>query len=321
MEIIKITPDNISELKSIYSAFCKNAKEDYLFEAPPIPFQDFMMNFKEGFIEGYLCKNPTVDAFLLYTTSLGNAIEITLLYTRENTNNYVMKNALLERFLTDIKQQYSNSIISYPMLGVQNDYAQDITNIGFKLVGEMIVEFNFSNPISHVLLSKADVKIPQLPFNIDRWQDVYLDDAAECLCQEFSQLNDVKFDPRFLTIDGSKEVLECITKGYYGKFLPQATTVLRHEHKPIGYCFVNLTADDIANIPLIYISKEYKQQGLGAFILKNSVTSLKNAIADEQLAVKVVNATCDTDNFPAVRTYRKLGFKEKNYYAHAYYNL
>ena len=82
MEIIKITPDNISELKSIYSAFCKNAKEDYLFEVPPIPFQDFMMNFKDGFIEGYLGKNPTVDAFLLYTTSLGNAIEITLLYTK-----------------------------------------------------------------------------------------------------------------------------------------------------------------------------------------------------------------------------------------------
>ena len=49
---------------------------------------------------------------------------------------------------------------------------------------------------------------------------------------------------------GTKTVLECIIKGYYGEFLPKATTVLKYNDEPVGYCFVNLTSDKIANIPL-----------------------------------------------------------------------
>ncbi len=318
MEILQINSENIEEIRNLYAAFVSKAQEDFLFELPPINFNDFKTNFTGGYIKGYMCKTNEPEAFMLYSDSLNQAIEITLIYVRDNNESYKIKTAILKKFLKDIESKYSGKIISYPMLGIQNDFTQDITNLGFKPIGEMILEFNFYNTISQVILAKTNIPSLNMPYNIDSWQDIYFDDAAQTIHEEFSKLNDAKFDPRFNSIEGTKDILQCITKSYYGEFLPKITTVLKYEHTPIGYCFVNLTTPQIANIPLIILNKNYKGQALGAYLLRNSINQLKNAITSEQLNVKVINATCDTDNYSAAKTYRKIGFKEKTYYTHAY---
>ena len=322
MEVQRITTENIEEIRELYAAFTKSASADFLFELPPLDFNNFKANFCDNFLKGYFCKNnDNAEAFLLYTDNLNRAIEITLIYTKDTNDSYKIKTILLEKFLQDIKSNYDNKIISYPMLGIQNDFTQDITNLNFKLVGEMILEFNFFNTISQVVLVKSDIPTIKSPYNIDKWQDIYFEDAAFTIKEEFSKLNDAKFDPRFLTIGGSKEILNCIINGYYGNFLPKITTVLKYEHKPIGYCFVNLTNSQIANIPIVVIEKKYQNLGLGGFMVKNSVNLLKNAIINDELDVKVINTTCDTENFPAIKCYRKIGFKEKSYYTHAYQKI
>lgn len=321
MEILKITQDNIDEIKSLYGAFCMRAQEDFLFEIPPIPFKDFKVNFQSGFIEGYYLKNPEPQGFMIYSSTLNQAIEITLLYAKEQENDYLIKNALIQEFLKDIKQKHSDKIISYPMLGLQNNYAQDITNFNFKLVGEMILEFNFYNPISQVILKKSTTTELKYPYSIDCWRDIYKDDAAVYLSEEFSKLNDSKFDERFLSVDGSKDVLNNVTSGFYGKFLPQISVVLKHFQQPVGFCFVNMISDDTANISLIYLKKEHQASGLGALMLKKSIEFLKQEVDLDRINIKVLKATCDTENFAAIKTYRKLGFKEQTYYSHAYMKI
>ena len=117
------------------------------------------------------------------------------------------------------------------------------------------------------------------------------------------------------------QVLECIIKGFYGEFLNNATTVLKYNDKPVGFCFVNLTSTETANVPLLVLSQEHKKKGLGALMLKNSVKILNNAIINNDYVVNVINTTCDTSNFPAMNTYRKIGFKEKTYYTHAFMKI
>ena len=318
MEISEINSQNIEEIRDLYAAFTNVAIEDFLFERPPINFNDFKTNFSSGYIKGYMCKTDGPEAFMLYTDSLNQAVEINIIYVRNNDESYKIKTAILEKFLADAKIKYSGKIISYPMLGTQNDFTPDITNLGFKIIGEMILEFNFFNTISQVVLAKASIPSLPSPYNIDFWQDIYFDDAAQTIQEEFSKSNDAKFDPRFNSFEGTKNILQCITQNYYGKFLPKITTVLKYEHKPIGYCFVNLTTAEIANIPLIVLDRKHQKQSFGAFMLRNSVNLLKNSITADKLNTKIINVTCDTDNFSAVKSYRKIGFKEKTYYTHAY---
>ncbi len=320
--VFQLTENNIEEIRELYAGFCKVAIADYLFEIPPIDFQNFKLNLCENYVSGFFYKeNEAAEGFLLYSDSINQAIEITLLYAKNNKNNLNTKKSLLEGFLEFAKSHYPNKIVSYPLLGIQNEFTPDIAHYGFDLIGETIFEFNFYNPISQVVLTKASIPTPMLPYNIDKWQSIYFQDAAKTIHKEFSGQNDVKFDPRFSTEEGTSSVLACITDSDYGEFLPKITTVLKYEHKPIGYCFVNLTTPEIANIPIVVLDKEHQGKGLGAFMLKNSMNLLKNAIANEELSVKLINVTCDTDNFSAIKNYRKTGFKEKTYYTHACLNL
>ncbi|MCR4881850.1 MAG: GNAT family N-acetyltransferase [bacterium] len=321
MEAEQITNDNIEEMRELYCSFASVAASDFLFELPPISFPDIKANFEENFVKAYICKSTEPEGFLLYSDVLTQGLEITLIYTKNQDNALDVQTTLIKKFVEDAREKYKDKIISYPMLGIQNNFTQDITNLGFTPVGEAILEFNFHNTVSQVVLAKSKtVNLPE-NYSIDCWHNSYSDEAAKIIYEEFSKLNDAKFDPRFETLEGSKDVLECITKGYYGEFLPHATTVLKYEQSPVGFCFTNLTSSEIANIPLLVISQEHKKKGLGAVVLKNSVNILNNAVINNNYAINVINTTCDTANFPAINTYRKIGFKEKTYYTHAFMKI
>ena len=318
MEVTPVTYDNIEEMRELYGSFVSVAQADFFFELPPIGFNDFKANFEENFVKAYICKSDIPEGFLLYSDTLTQGVEITLIFTLHKENSIEVQTELIKKFVKDAKEKYSGKIISYPMLGVQNNFTQEITNLGFTPVGEAILEFNFHNTVSQVVLKKSKtVDLPE-KYTVDSWNDIYSEKAAALILEEFSKLNDAKFDPRFKTLEGSNQVLECITKGYYGEFLKNATTVLKYNNEPIGFCFTNLTTDEIANVPLLVLSNEHKGKGLGTYMLKNSVTILNNAIINGDNAIKAINTTCDTGNFPAMNTYRKIGFKEKTYYTHAF---
>ena len=48
MEVTRLTSDNIEEIRSLYNSFETRAKEDYLFELPPLDFDSFKDNFSNN---------------------------------------------------------------------------------------------------------------------------------------------------------------------------------------------------------------------------------------------------------------------------------
>ena len=97
--------------------------------------------------------------------------------------------------------------------------------------------------------------------------------------------------------------------------------MLKYEYIPVGYCFVNFTVDNLANIPLLVIDKEHQNKGFASTLIANSIKTLDNDKNHNEMLVDAINVTCDTDNFSALKSYRKVGFKEKSYYTHAYMEI
>ena len=97
--------------------------------------------------------------------------------------------------------------------------------------------------------------------------------------------------------------------------MPDCTSVLLYNDKPVGICFANITAGRIANIPLIGMGKEHCSKGLGLSLLHSSMKKLLSYYGS---TLSEVNASTETDNYPALKMYRRLGFKEDYYYTQAY---
>ncbi len=100
--------------------------------------------------------------------------------------------------------------------------------------------------------------------------------------------------------------------------MPEASCVLYHKGKALGYCVVNITGGKIVNIPIFAIAKEHQSKGLAKYLLAESLQKIL-AIADaNELPITEINTNTETNNFPALKMYRNLGFKEDYNYPQSY---
>lgn len=85
-----------------------------------------------------------------------------------------------------------------------------------------------------------------------------------------------------------------------------------------GVCLSVMVAEDKINIPLVAVRKNSRNKGMGKLLLKSVLAGFIKLIGDKKISLSEINATTDTDNYPAVNMYRRLGFKEEYFYAHSY---
>ena len=210
-------------------------------------------------------------------------------------------------------------VVTYPLLGKQSAFAQDIQTFGFKIVNTAVMGFNLAD-ISALNKTK-ELYLPKLPgeYTITNWKSIYSKDAAEIVHQAFKDSSDALFDSRFLTTKGCKDIVEKITENVYGKFLPEITKVLLYKKHPVGFCFANLTNDKIANVPIVAILKKHRNQGYGKVLLKLLLDDLLNSAITEGWSLKELNASCDADNVAAVSMYNAIGFAEEYTYPQTYH--
>ena len=302
--------------KGVYNDFKNKAFSEYKFELEPLDYEEFIASINDGLIKCLILMEDEIPtAFMVYTTEISEALELNMIHCIGDEKLNDKRKLLMQKFLEINEEILKEKVVTYPMLGAQEEFTPEIIKFGFKLIGLAVERFEFSN-IKSIEVFKS-YKQPALPdeYSIVKWDSRYNDDIVEIINNSFKDTSDALFDPRFLSKEGSKDILNKIVSDIYGRFLPDCTSILLYKNKPVGICFANITAGRIANIPLIGMGKEHCSKGLGEAMLYNTLKSL----TDSHLSMLAeVNASTETDNYPALKMYRRLGFKEDYYYTQAY---
>jgi ribosomal protein S18 acetylase RimI-like enzyme len=175
-----------------------------------------------------------------------------------------------------------------------------------------------SNEQSNLVFDNAELSHLGYQVRVAPWNDSYKREAIKVIHQNFKETSDALFDTRFKSMQGTEDIIDKIVDNIYGEFLPEATSVLLHLEKPVGFAFTNVTGGKIANIPLVAINKEYRGKGYSEHLLKRSVGMIREYVASGTRNFTEVNVTTETDNYGALKMYRNVGFKEDYSYTQAY---
>lgn len=320
LEIHKLTSENVSGLQEVYNEFKSLSREYYKIETSPLEYEQFKRGIELGILKGfYATFEEEPIGFLFYVIEEHKAIELNILHVTKDFHGEDVEYELLAEFMDEVKELPDWTTISYPMLGGQSRFVSKMTHLGFKLIGQAIVRFNLADQISPQICAR--LQLPELPegYSIDSWKPEYLEGTGQVIYDSFHTAPDAKFDPRFRTIEGCKKVVGMLVDSTIGDFQPKCTSVLILDNKPVGICFGNLTTPDIGNIPLVGLSPEAQGKGLSVHLLKNTIMNFIREVIEARLDCLEINATVETDNFPALKMYRKIGFREDYHYPHAYY--
>ena len=313
---------NYDEFEPLYDDFKIRAVSDYKFELEPLPYEDFVEAVEKELIKCLVLKEdgfPT--AFLVYTTAISEAIELNIVHSLNLENLAKRSNYLLKRFLEETENLRKEKVVCYPMLGQQKLLIGETAYLGFKFIGIAVLRFMMRGTNSVEILKMAQFKDFPSCYKTVSWDDKYFDDAVNVVNEAFETSADALFDPRFKTIEGTKDILNKITQNIYAEFLPEATTVLLCNNNPVGFCFMNLTGGEIGNIPIVALKKEHQGHGLSKYMLKSSMENVIKLARDTHRDIKEVNTCTETNNFQALKLYRNVGFKEDYSYPQSYLSV
>lgn len=303
----------------VYNDFRSVAKSDYMFELDPLEYQDFIDAIEKNLIKCIvLLENHIPTAFLVYTMAISESIELNVIHCLGKEELLKKRNLLIERFLQETEEERKEKIVCYPLLGVQSNFTSDIAHFGFKFVGLVVLRFMMNNANSLEILKSAANEPQDENYKVVSWDNLYFEKAVEVIQEGFSKASDALFDTRYKSLDGTNDILDKIINNVYGEFLPDSTSVLLYNGEPCGFCFTNITAGKIANIPLVAISEEHRGKGLAKHLVKKSVETLVEKVQSGEREFTEVNVSAETNNIPALKMYRHIGFKEDYSYPQSY---
>lgn len=314
-----LTSNDYKAFATVYNDFRDRAVTEYNFELEPLDFEGFTDAVEKNLIDCLVLYDNTIPvAFLVYTTAISEAIELNIIHSFKMENMIERAMYLIKKFLELTKAERLDKIVCYPMLGSQKNLIGDIARYGFKFVGIAVLRFMMAGTNSREILKITQLSQLDNEYRLVDWQDKYFEDAVEVVQEGFETSADALFDPRFKTIEGTRDIISKIVKNIYAEFLPEATTVMLYNNIPVGFCFMNLTGGRIANIPIVSIRKEHQGKGLSKHMLKKSVEKLIEMADNGIKPITEVNTTTETNNFQALKMYRHLGFKEDYNYPQSY---
>lgn len=314
--------DNFNEkyagiFAGVYNDFRQKAAVDYNFELEPLSYEDFIKSINDGLLKCIILFEQDVPTgFLTYTTVISYSLELNIIHVLGDENTIQKRCLLLQKFLEENASLLSEKVVTYAVLGKQEEIVNELPKFGFKVVSQSVMKFDFQNAGSTL----SQNALPRLKngFRLTSWDDKYFNKVTEIIHNSFKTANDAKFDPRFLSIKGCQDIILKIIGGIYGEFLKDETKILLYKEKPVGVCFANLTNSSIANVPLVAVKENLRGKALGVYLLKTVVTEVWNSVLNGKRILSEINATCDSNYLPAYKMYQAVGFTEEYSYKQSY---
>lgn len=307
------------QFEPVYNDFKSKAVRQYKFELEPLNYNDFIDAIKKDLLKCLVVyENDSPVGFLIYTTQISEAIELNIIHAVDMKNFNNRCNCLIEKFLQETLELRKEKVVCYPLLGAQKTLLSSLAYSGFKFVGTAVLRFAMNDTDSIYALNSIQANELPKGYEIVPWKDFYFDDAVNIVNQAFKITADALFDPRFKSVEGTTDILEKITKNIYAQFLPDSTSVLIFDDEPVGFCFMNVTSDKYANIPIVAIEPSHQGKGLSRFLIKNSMDIVLDNIKQYRSSIVEISTTTETNNSKALKMYQNVGFKEDYTYPQAY---
>jgi ribosomal protein S18 acetylase RimI-like enzyme len=318
-EVELLNSESYKFFAGVYNDFKEKAVSEYKFELEPLEYEEFIDAIEKKYMNCIILKeNGIPTAFLVYTTSVSESIELNIIHCLGTEDEITKVRMLIDKFLALTESERQIKVVSYPMLGHQSVFTADIAKFGFKFIGLAVLRFLMGNASSERILE--NMKLRELPdgYKIVGYSDEYREDAIKVIYEAFNDTQDALFDTRFKSIDGSRDIINKIVDNIYGEFLDEVTSVLLYNGKPVGFAFSNITGGKIANIPLVAIEKEHRGNGFSEQLLNRSVKMIVDWTKIGRRIFSEVNVTTETNNYKALKLYRRIGFREDYCYPQAY---
>ena len=311
---------NISKIfAGVYNDFKAKAVSEYKFELEPLSYEEFIDAVEKKYMQCVVLKeNDIPTAFLVYTTSISEAVELNLIHCLGTEDEIIKVKLLIEKFLELTEEERRNKVVSYQMLGHQSVFTAEIAKFGFKYIGQAVLRFMLGNASSERTLENMKLTPRPDGYKIVSYDDSYREDAIRVIHESFQDAQDALFDTRFKSMEGTEDIINKIVENVYGEFLPDVTSVLLYKDSPVGFAFANVTGGDIANIPLVAIEKEHRGHGFSEHLLNRSIKTIVDWTKLGRRVFSEVNVTTETNNYKALKMYRKIGFREDFCYPQAY---
>ena len=305
--------------KGVYNDFMAKAVEEYKFELEPLEYDEFIDAVEKDYMKCIVLKeNDIPTAFLVYTTSISESIELNIIHCLGNEDETLKIKALIDKFLELTVAERAAKVVSYPMLGHQSAFTADIAKFGFKFVGLAVLRFMMGNASSERILENMKLSEIESGYKVVGYQEAYRESAISVVHEAFKETADALYDTRYKTIEGTTDIINKIVDNVYGDFLPEVTSVLLYNDSPVGFAFSNVTGGKIANIPLVAIDKEHRGKGFSEHLLNRSIKTIVDWTKLGKRIFSEVNVTTETNNYKALKLYRRIGFREDFCYPHAY---
>ena len=314
-----LNQDSYKIFKGVYNDFRAKAVDEYKFELDPLEYDEFIDAIEKDYMKCIVLKeNDIPTAFLVYTTSISESIELNIIHCLGTEDEVAKIKLLIERFLSLTETERSSKVVSFPMLGHQSVFTADISKFGFKFVGLAVLRFILGNASSERILE--NMKLPEMPegYKIVGYQDSFRDEAIKVVHEAFKDTPDALYDTRYKSVEGTTDIINKVVDNIYGDFLPEVTSVLLYNDLPVGFAFSNVTGGKIANIPLVAIDKNHRGKGFSEHLLNRSIKTVVDWTKLGKQIFSEVNVTTETNNYKALKLYRRIGFREDFCYPQAY---
>lgn len=317
---VELLNGNISKIfAGVYNDFKAKAVSDYKFELEPLGYEEFIDAVEKKYMQCIVLKeNEIPTAFLVYTTLISEAVELNLIHCLGTEDETTKVKRLIEKFLELTAEERINKIVSYPMIGHQSVFTADIAKFGFKYVGQAVLRFMMGNASSERILENMKLSERPEDYKIVGYDESYRKDAIRVIHESFKDTQDALFDTRFKSPEGTEDIINKIVENVYGEFLPDVTSVLLYKSSPVGFAFANVTGGDIANLPLVAIEKEHRGHGFSEHLLNRSIKTIVDWTKIGKRVFSEINVTTETNNYKALKMYRRIGFREDFCYPQAY---
>ena len=259
----------------VYNDFKAKAISEYKFELEPLNYEEFLSAVEKQYMSCIVLKeNEIPTAFLVYTTSISEAIELNMIHCLGTEDEIAKIKLLIEKFLELTAEERQTKVVSYPMLGHQSVFTADLTKFGFKYIGLAVLRFMMGNASSERILENMKLSKKPNEYKIVGYSEQYKDDAIRIIHEAFRDTQDAVYDTRYKSMEGTTDIINKVVENIYGEFLPEATSVLLYNDAPVGFAFANVTGGKIANVPLVAIEKEHRGHGFSEHMLNRTIKTI-----------------------------------------------